>query len=214
MILGRSGAKSRVCWHSRNQSAKCFGVQFAHEMLQFAHGRADTCATMRTLGFRSHALLTIAAAVGVIAALAEPWYGLAPKPVQADNAIGTLHGPVDGLAAGMQRWVTDGAGTSGWDGLGTWGSVLAGFAALTAIGALGCLVPAIQGIAREALRYASLAMFGVTVWKLIDTPGPNQLMEPRIGAFIAVAAALIAVTSGSGVASAPLRRRTSPVYAS
>jgi hypothetical protein len=168
---------------------------------------------MSTLGFRTHALLTMAAAVGVIAALAEPWYALAPKPVQADSAIGTLDGPVEGLAAGMQRWVTAGAGTSGWDGLGTWGTVLAGLAALTAIGALGCLVPAIQGVAREALRYASLGTFGVAVWKLIDTPGPNQLMEPRIGAFIAVIAALIAVTSGSGVASAPLKRRTAPVYA-
>ena len=72
---------------------------------------------MRTLGFRTHALLTLAAAVGMIAALAEPWYALAPRPPQADNAIGTIHGPVDGLAAGMQRWVTGGAGTSGWDGL-------------------------------------------------------------------------------------------------
>ena len=168
---------------------------------------------MRTLGFRTHALLTIAAAVGMIAALAEPWYALAPKPVQADDAIGTLHGPVEGLAGGMQRWISGGAGMSGWDGLGTWGNVLAGLAALTALGALGCLVSATQGVAREALRYGSLAAFGVAVWKLIDTPGPNQLMEPRIGAFIAVIAALIAVTSGSAVASAPLKRRTAPVYA-
>jgi hypothetical protein len=168
---------------------------------------------MRTLGFRTHTLLTIAAAVGLIAALAEPWYALAPRPVQADNAIGKLHGPVDGLAAGMQRWVTTSAGTSGWHGLGTWGTVLAALAALTVIGALGCLVPATQGVAREVLRYASLGMFGIAVWKLIDTPGPNQLMEPRLGAFIAVAAALIAVTSASAVAGAPLRRRSAPVYA-
>jgi hypothetical protein len=38
-------------------------------------------------------------------------------------------------------------------------------------------------------------------------------MEPRMGAFIAVAAALIAVSSGSAVASAPLKRRTAAVYA-
>jgi hypothetical protein len=182
-------------------------------MLQLPHVRADTWATMRTLGFRTNALLTIAAAVGVIAALAEPWYASAPRPVQADNAIGTLHGPVEGLAAGMQRWITKGAGMSGWDALGTWGAVLAGLAALTAIGAVGCLVPASQGVAREVLRYGSLGMFGVAVWKLIDTPGPNQLMEPRLGAFIAVAGAVIAVTSGSAVAAAPLKRRAAHVYA-
>src|ERR671925_721158 len=114
---------------------------------------------MRTLGFRSHALLAAAAAVGVVAALAQPWYGAAPRKVAADgSAIGTIHGPVDSLASGVSRWFTENAGTSGWDALGIWGSLLAGFAALTAVGALGCLVAALQGVAREALRYGSLAL--------------------------------------------------------
>jgi hypothetical protein len=171
---------------------------------------------MRTLGFRTHALLAVAAAVGVIAALGEPWYAQAPQAVaQDDSSIGSLHGPVEGLAAGVGRWIGETAGTSGWDALGVWGSVLAGFAALTALGALGCLVPAIQGVAREGLRYGGLATFGIALWKLIDTPGPNQLMEPRFGAFVATAAALVAVTSGSAVAAAPLKRRSkAPVYAS
>jgi len=169
---------------------------------------------MRTLGFRTHAFLAAAAAIGVIAALAEPWYAPAPPALAADGtAVGSLDGPVDGLAAGMQRWITQTAGTPGWDALGTWATVLAVFAGLTAVGALGCLVPALQGLAREALRYGSLATFGVALWKLIDTPGPNAATEPRLGAFIAVAAALVAVSSGSGVAGAPLRRRTSAAYA-
>jgi hypothetical protein len=213
-MIGRSEAKSRGCWHSRSLSAKHSPVHFARARLQFALVTADTWRTMRTLGFRTHALLTIAAAVGVIASLAEPWFAPAPETVnQAGDSIGTINGPVDGLAAGMQRWLTDTAGASGWDGLGNWGSVLAALAALTALGALGCLVPATQGVAREALRYGALGTFGVALWKLIDTPGPNQLMEPRMGAFIAVAAALIAVTSGSAVASAPLRRRRAAALA-
>jgi len=169
---------------------------------------------MRTLGFRTHALLAAAAAVGVIAALAEPWYAPALQAVASDGtAVGSMQGPVEGLAAGMQRWITESAGSSGWDALGTWGTVLAVCAGLTAIGALGCLVPSLQGIAREALRYGALAMFGIALWKLIDTPGPNAAMEPRLGAFIAVGAALIAVSSGSAVAAAPLKRRTAPAYA-
>jgi hypothetical protein len=91
--------------------------------------------------------------------------------------------------------------------------VLAACAAVTALGGLGCLVPALQGLAREALRYGGLATFGIAVWKLIDTPGPNAAMEPRFGAFVAVAAALIAVSSGGAVASAPLKRRSAPAYA-
>jgi hypothetical protein len=169
---------------------------------------------MRTLGFRTHALLAVAAAIGVIAALAEPWYAPAPQAVAGDGtAIGSIQGPVDGIAAGMQRWITESAGTSGWDALGTWGTVLAVCAGLTGIGALGCLVPSLQGVAREVLRYGALAMFGIALWKLIDTPGPNAAMEPRLGAFIAVGAALIAVSSGSAVAGAPLKRRTAPAYA-
>jgi hypothetical protein len=38
-------------------------------------------------------------------------------------------------------------------------------------------------------------------------------MEPRLGAFVAVFAALVAVTSGSAVAAAPLRRRSAPAFA-
>ena len=170
---------------------------------------------MRTLGFRSNALVALAAAVGVIAALGQPWYAAAPRPPAADvTAVGSFDGSVDGLASGISRWITEASGTTGWDALGTWAAVLAGLAALTAAGALGCLVPPLQGVAREALRYAGLGAFGIAVWKLIDSPGPNAMMEPRFGAFIAVAAALIAVSSGSAVAGAPLRRRSSPAFAS
>jgi hypothetical protein len=170
---------------------------------------------MRTLGFRSHVLLAVAAAVGVIAALGEPWYARAPQAVPAsDESFGTLSGPVEGLSAGIGRWIGETSGTSGWDALGTWGTVLAALAALTALGALGCLVDSLQGLAREALRYAALATFAIAVWKLIDTPGPNQVMEPRFGAFVATAAALIAAMSGSAVAAAPLKRRRAPAFVS
>ena len=58
----------------------------------------------------------------------RPWYAFAPRVVPGGTgSIGTIGGPVDGLAAGMQRWITERAqGTSGWDALGTWGNVLAG----------------------------------------------------------------------------------------
>jgi hypothetical protein len=165
---------------------------------------------MRTHGFRTHALLALAAAVGVIAALGRPWYAAAPKPVVDDlESFGKLHGPVDGLTNGIARWFSETTGATGWDSLGTVGTAIAVMAALTAFGSLGCLVPPIQGVAREALRYSSLACFALVLWKLIDTPGANQLLEPRYGAFMAVGAALIALTSGTAVASAPLTRSRS-----
>jgi hypothetical protein len=163
---------------------------------------------MRTLGFRSHVLLAVAAATGVIAALGRSWYAEAPRPVEpADGSIGSLQGPANGLSEGVGRWFTETAGTSGWDALGTWGTVLAVLAALTAVAALACLVPSLQGVARELLRYSALACFGVAVWKLVDQPGANDALELRFGAFVAVGASLVALSSGSAVAASPLRRR-------
>lgn len=162
---------------------------------------------MRTLGFRTHVLLAVAAAVGVIASLDRPWYATPPEPVDSGaQPIGSLNGPVDGLTAGIGRWVSEATGTTGWDALGTWGTVLAALAAVTAVTALCCIVPAFQGVAREALRYAALACVGVALWKLVDTPGPNEALELRFGAFLAAGAALLALSSGSAVASTPLRR--------
>lgn len=166
---------------------------------------------MRTLGFRTHLLLAVAAAAGVIAALARPWYAAAPPPAAGEAGVGSIQGPVDGVAAGMERWLSQSTGTAGWDALGVWGIVIAVLAAVTAVAALGCLVPALQGIARELLRYGAVACAGVVVWKLVDTPGPNAELELRFGAFVAAGAALVAFSSGSAVASAPLRhRRTAP----
>jgi hypothetical protein len=163
---------------------------------------------MRTLGFRSQILLAVAAAVGVIAALGRPWYAAAPRVVEADvKSIGSLHGPANGFTAGVERWIGETAGTTGWDALGVWGTVLAALAGLTAFAAVGCLVPALQGATRELLRYGALACFGVAVWKVVDTPGANDVLELRFGAFIAVAAALVAVSAGSSVAATPLQRR-------
>jgi hypothetical protein len=163
---------------------------------------------MRTLGFRTHVLVALAAAVGVIAALSRPWYAAAPTPVDENlDDIGELRGPIDNLSDSLGRWVGESAGTTGWDALGSWGSVIAALAAIAAVGAVGCLLPATQGIAREALRYASLACFGVAVWKLLDQPGPNDALELRYGAFVAAGAALVVLTTGAAVASAPLQRR-------
>jgi hypothetical protein len=163
---------------------------------------------MRTLGFRTHVLLAVAAATGLIASLSRPWYASAPPPVEeGEKAIGTLHGPANGFLATLERVVSQTEGISGWDALGTWATVLAALAGLTVLGAAGCLVPALRGIAREVLRYGALALVAVVAWKLVDTPGANAALELRFGALVGAAAALIAFSSGSAVASVPLRRR-------
>ena len=51
---------------------------------------------MRTLGFRTHVLLAIAGAIGVMYSLSRPWYAAAPPPPKEDDAgIGDIHGPLN-----------------------------------------------------------------------------------------------------------------------
>ncbi len=53
---------------------------------------------MRTLGFRTHVLLAIAGAIGVIYSLSRPWYASAPPPPKEDDAgIGDIHGPLNAV---------------------------------------------------------------------------------------------------------------------
>ena len=166
---------------------------------------------MRTLGFRTHVLLAIAAAVGVIAALGRPWYAAAPPTATAADGVGSIKGPVDSLAAGMERWVSESAARPAGTRSATWGTVIAALAGVTALGALGCLVPALQGLARELLRYGALRLRRHRGVEARRHAGPNAELELRFGAFVAAAAALIAFSSGSAVASTPLRhRRTAP----
>jgi hypothetical protein len=162
---------------------------------------------MRTLGFRTQALIALAAAAGVIAALGRPWYAPAPPLIEEEKSVGDIHGPIDRMADTVSRWASESTGTTGWDALGSWGTALAVLAALAGVGAIGCLVPTLQGVAREALRYGGLACLAIAIWKLLDSPGANDAVELRYGAFVAVAASLLVVTSGSPVAAAPLQRR-------
>src|SRR5215207_1544895 len=115
--------------------------RFRRDLSSSPRDRPTYVPIMRTLGFRSHVLLVIAAAVGVFAALSEPWYAPAPQAMApADGTVGSFNGPVEGLGAAIGRWISESTGTTGWDALGTWGIVLAALATLTALGALGCLV--------------------------------------------------------------------------
>lgn len=163
---------------------------------------------MRTLGFRTHVLLVLFGAVGVIGSLSRPWYARPPKVVPADTSVGS--GPVYDLAGSLQRWVTDPGGKTGWDALGAWATALAALSALSALLALLCLLPGAQVTMRELLRYASFAVIAIAIWRLFDSPGPNSALELRLGAFIGVVAATMLFICAQGIASAPLRQRTAP----
>jgi hypothetical protein len=163
---------------------------------------------MRTQGFHTRLFLAIAAALGVVLTLQRPWYARAPKTHPDEiNGLGDINGPLNDLLHGMQRWVTGDGGSSGWDALGQIGVALAAVAGIALLGALLCLIPAVQSLGRDLLRYGSLAVFGVTLWKLLDPPGTNSQYELRHGALMAAGFALLLVISAMGAAAAPLRKQ-------
>jgi hypothetical protein len=165
---------------------------------------------MRTLGFRTHILLVLAGAIGIVASLGRPWYAKPPAPLSDNSERFDVHGPLRGVVDAADRWISEAGGITGWDSLGTSGQVLAALSLLAALCAVGCIVPALQGLVGEPLRYVSFAVFALAVWRIVDTPGPNDALELRLGALIALASATMLWVSAQGVASAPSRRRVAP----
>ena len=165
---------------------------------------------MRTLGFRTHVLLALAAAAGLVATLGRPWYAPPPPPADQEVGIGDINGPLNGFFDGLERWVTDPVGATGWEALDHVGLALAAMAGVAALGALACLIPPLQALGRDLLRYGSLAAFAIVAWKLLDPPGSNTAFELRNGALAGAGTVLVLLTCGLAVANAPLRRAGSP----
>ena len=80
--------------------------------------------------------------------------------------------------------------------------------------AIGSLVPATEQPCRELLRLATLAMLGIVVVKLVNTPDAAGLVERRQGAWIALGVTGIMASSAAALYAAPLtRRKTGPSLA-
>jgi hypothetical protein len=168
---------------------------------------------MRTFGFHTRVTLVLAGALGVLVALGRPWYAPAPPPPPDNSNSFDVHGPLYEVLHAAKRWATAAGGSTGWDSLGWSGQLFAGLCLIVAISAVGSLVPTLQGIVRDPLRYGSLALFAGCLWRLVDSPGPNDLLELRAGAFVAFFFATMAWVSAQGVANAPFRRRVAtPTY--
>ena len=162
---------------------------------------------MRTLGFRTHVLLAIAGAIGVLYSLTRPWYAAAPPAKADDPDIGDIHGPLNQFFEGAKRWASSGDGVSGWQALDHWGQMIAAMVAVAVLGALACLIPSLQTLGRDLARYGSFATLAIVAWKLVDPPGDNGAWELRVGALLGGLFAIVLFTCASGVANAPLRRK-------
>ena len=167
---------------------------------------------MRTIGYRTNVLFILAAAFGLLAALGRPWYASAPAAL----GRGVRHrrdatGPVEASFLRLGREVTATDGTTGWDAFTSTDTILVALLAVAVVTAIGSLVPAIEQPCRELLRLVTLAMLGIVVVKLVNTPDAIGLVERRQGAWIALGVTGIMASSASTLYAAPLtRRKTGP----
>jgi hypothetical protein len=162
---------------------------------------------MRTIGFRSQILFIIAAAVGMVAALGRPWYAPTPALTPEETRIGDVQGPVEGFFERLAREVSTATGTTGWDAFTTTDTILAVLCGVAIVSALCALIPAIEQPARELVRLVTLAMLGIVVVKLANTPDHAGLVERRQGAWIALGVAGVMASSASTLYNAPLLRK-------
>jgi hypothetical protein len=162
---------------------------------------------MRTIGIRSNVLFIIAAAVGLLAALGRPWYAPAQGQLPSETGVGNVQGPVETFFSRLAREISTTGGTKGWDAFTTTDTILAALVAVAVVTAIGAVVPPIEQPCRELLRLVTLAMLGIVVVKLVNTPDAHGLVERRQGAWIALGVTGIMASSAATLYAAPLTRR-------
>jgi len=162
---------------------------------------------MRTIGFRSNVLFILAAAAGLLAALGRPWYAKAPVQTPEEARIGDVQGPVEQFFSRLAREFTSEDGVTGWAAFHSTDTILAVLVAIAVVTALGTLIVGIEQPCREVLRIVTLAMLGIVVVKLVNTPDSVGLIERRQGAWIALGVAGIMASSASTLYNAPLHRK-------
>jgi hypothetical protein len=164
---------------------------------------------MHTIGFRSNVLFILAAAFGLLSALGRPWYAPAQGQLPSESGVGDVQGPVETFFSRLGREISTAGGTNGWDAFRSTDTILAVLLAIAVVTALGTLAAATEQPCREVLRLVTLAMLGIVVVKLVNTPEAHGLVERRQGAWIALGVTGIMVSSASTLYAAPLTRQTS-----
>ena len=163
---------------------------------------------MRTIGYRSNVLFILAAAFGLLAALGRPWYASAPAALGEEARIGEMHGPVEASFLRLGREIANSDGIEGWQAFTSTDTILVALVAVAVVTAIGSLWGGIEQPCRELLRLVTLAMLGIVVVKLVNTPDTIGLVERRQGAWVALGVTGIMASSASTLYSARLTRRT------
>jgi hypothetical protein len=155
-------------------------------------------------------LVALAGAAVAAVALWLPWYAVTlPQELRraaADGAAGGLPPALGELARELITVLPEHLEATGWqalDGGDVALLVLAAVVAAAVLLAAGAAAPGIQvdlaGAARVA-TVAGAAATGFVLLKLVDQPGPNEIVSVRYGAWVALAGGAL-MLAGGGMAS-------------
>ena len=139
-------------------------------------------------------VLTCVVAGALLPVLDLPWFAAAV------NSNDGFQGSIELMGEALRRWFTDaGATTTGADTIGSLGTVLLGVCAATALLALAMLVPALRSSTRHLLKMLPLAAPLITLAAILAESGAANV-EPRYGAFVALALTVVLVSAANQAA--------------
>jgi hypothetical protein len=148
-------------------------------------------------------LVTLAGAAVTALALWLPWYAVTlPQEFRRAVADGAVPGTLGQLAREIISALPEHMDATGWqalDGIDVALLVIAVVVAGAVLVAAGAAAPGIQvdlaGAARVA-TVAGAAATGFVLLKLVDQPGPNEIVSVRYGAWVALAGGALMLAGG------------------
>jgi hypothetical protein len=150
-------------------------------------------------------LVALGGAAVAVVALWLPWYAVSlPQQLRraAADGAGALPGTLGELARELIAVLPEHAEATGWqalDGGDVALLVLAAVVAAAVLLAAGAAAPGIQVDLAGAARVASVAgaaATGFVLLKLVDQPGPNEIVSVRYGAWVALAGGALMLAGG------------------
>jgi hypothetical protein len=162
-------------------------------------------------------LVALAGAAVAAVALWLPWYAVTlPQQFRQAVADGAMPGTLGQLVRELVAVLPEHMDMTGWqalDGIDVALCVIAVVVAGAVLVAAGAVAPSIQVDAAGAARVASMAGAAATalvLLKLIDPPGPHEIMSVRYGAWVALAGGVL-MLAGGWMASRDVARPAPPV---
>jgi len=158
---------------------------------------------MHGLSPLTNIVLALLAAVGIVPVLAQPWFAAA-----VDSNDG-FQGPVELMGEAIGRWFgSSGTTATGAEVLATGEAVLLAVVAATVVLVLAMLVPGLRMSVRSLVRLLPFAA-PVVVLVLIVSEASSSAVEPRWGAFAALAVATFMASSAYNAGDMPVPKPAS-----